>query len=58
MEATERDREDVQVKGAAQVKREIEAERVAGMLVDLWPDISYNLKGWAKIYTTHLTEYD
>ncbi|OKP10741.1 hypothetical protein PENSUB_4044 [Penicillium subrubescens] len=58
MEATERDREDVQVKGAAQVKREIEAERVAGMLLDLWPDISYNLKGWAKIYTTHLAEYD
>lgn len=51
------DREDVQIKEAAQVKREIEAERVAGMLLDYWPDISYHLRDWAKVYTTALAEY-
>lgn len=58
MEATEWHREDVQAKEAAQVKQETEAEGVAGMLLDLWPDIRYDLKGWAKIYTANLAEYD
>ncbi|KAF3384352.1 hypothetical protein F1880_002521 [Penicillium rolfsii] len=57
MDATEWLREDVQVKEPGQVKRKIEVEGVAGMLLDLWPDISDCLKGWAKIYTTHLAEY-